>query len=79
MICAQGPGLRDVADYRKDGYTIQRRTSHVAPRLTEQDPRMVPGAMVFDCCPVVLPVSVGIDTVRCAEPPAEPVVAARGT
>ena len=41
---------------------------------------MVAGAMVFDCRPAVLPVSVdvsGIDirTVRRAEPPAEPFVA----
>ena len=59
---------------------IQNTATHVAPRLTEQDPRMAAGAVVFDCRPAVLPVSVdasGIDlqTVRRAEPPAESVVA----
>ena len=53
---------------------------HVAPRLTEQDPRMAAGTVEFDWRPAVLPVSVdvsGIDmqTVRHAEPTAEPVVA----
>ena len=54
--------------------------THVAPRLMEQDPRMAAGAVVFDCRPAELPVSVdvlGIDMqkVRRAEPPAEPFIA----
>ena len=69
------PGRR-----RRSQRWIQNTATHVAPRLTEQDPRMAAGAVVFDCCPAVLPVSVdvsGIDmrTVRRAEPPAEPFVA----
>ena len=68
------PGRR-----RRSQRWIQNTATHVAPRLTEQDPRMAAGAVVFDCRPAVLPVSVdvsGIDmrTVRRAEPPAEPFV-----
>ena len=53
--------------------------NQIAPQLTEQDPRMAAGAVVFDCRPALLPVSVdvsGIDmrAVRPAMPPAEPVV-----
>ena len=51
----------------------------IAPQLAEQDPRMAAGAVVFDCRPALLPVSVdvsGIDmrTVRSAMSPAESVV-----
>ena len=53
--------------------------ARIAPRLTEQDPRMAAGAMVIDCRPALLPVSVdvsGIDmlAVRSAIPPAKSVV-----
>ena len=69
------PGRR-----RRSQRWIQNTATHVAPRLTEQDPQMTAGAVVFYCRPPVLPVSVdvsGIDmqTVRHAEPPAELVVA----
>ena len=58
---------------------IQNTPTQIAPRLTEQDPRMAGGAVVFDCRPAVLPVYVdvsGIDMriVRPAKPPAEPVL-----
>ena len=51
----------------------------IAPRLTEQDPLMVAGAVVLDCRPALLPVSVdvsGIDmrAVRSAISPAESVL-----
>ena len=53
--------------------------AQIAPRLTEQDPRMVAGAVVFDCHPALLPVSLdvsGIDmrAVRPSIPPAKSVV-----
>ena len=69
------PGCR-----RRSQGRIQNTATQVAPRLTEQDLRLAAGAMVFDCRPAVLPVSVdvsGIDmrTVHPAKPPAEPVVA----
>ena len=32
----------------------------IAPRLTEQDPLMAAGAVVFDCRPALLPVSVDV-------------------
>ena len=47
------PGRR-----RRSQKWIQNTATHVAPRLTEQDPRMAVGAVVFDCRPAVLPVSV---------------------
>ena len=75
-LCAtpQSPGRR-----RRPQRQIQNTPTQIAPQLTEQDPRMAAGAVVFDCRPAVLPVSVdvsGIDmrTVRPAKPPAEPVV-----
>ena len=74
-LCARPrpPGRR-----RRSQRWIPNTATHVASRLTEQDPRMTAGAVVFDCRPAVLPVSVdvsGIDmqTVRRAEPPAQPV------
>ena len=53
--------------------------TQIALQLMEQDPQMAAGAVVFDCRPALLPVSVdvsGIDmwAVRSAIPPAEPVV-----
>ena len=53
--------------------------AQIAPQLTEQDPRMAAEAVVFDCRPALLPVSVdvfGIDirAVRSAISPAESVV-----
>ena len=76
-LCARPrpPGRR-----RRSQRWIQNTATHVAPRLTEQDPQMAAGGVVFDCRPAVLPVSVdvsGIDmrTVRHTEPPAEPFVA----
>ena len=52
----------------------------IAPRLTEQDPRMAAGVVVFDCCVALLPVSLdvsGIDmpAVRSSVPPAKTDVA----
>ena len=69
------PGRR-----RRSQGRIQNTATQVAPRLTEQDPRMAAGAVVFDCRPAVLPVSVDVSaidmrTVRHAKPPTEPVVA----
>ena len=32
----------------------------IAPRLTEKDPLMAAGAMVFDCRPPLLPVSLDV-------------------
>ena len=71
-LCAtpRPPGRR-----RRQQRQIQNRPTQIAPRLTEQDPRMAAGAVVFDCRTAVLPVSVdvlGIDmrTVRPAKPPA---------
>ena len=71
---------RPAGRHRRSQRWIQNTATHVAPRLTEQDPRMAAGAVVFDCRPAVLPVSVDVSgiamrTVRRAEPPAEPVVA----
>ena len=73
-LCARPrpPGRR-----RRSQRWIPNTATHVASRLTKQDPRTMAGAVVFDCRPAVLPVSVavsGIDmqTVRRAEPPAEP-------
>ena len=68
--------LRPPGHRRRSQGRIQNTATHVTPRLTEQNPRMAAGAVVFDCRPAVLPVSVdvsGIDmrSVR----PAEPVVA----
>ena len=71
----RSPGRR-----RRSQRRIQNTATHVAPRLTEQDPQMATGAVVFDYRPAVLPVSVdvsGMDirSVRLAEPPADQVVA----
>ena len=67
------PGRR----WRQQGQILDT-PARIAPRLTEQDPRMAAGAVVFDCRPALLPVSVdvsGIDmlAVRSAIPPAKPV------
>ena len=58
---------------------IRDTPARIAPWLTEQDPQMAAGAVMFDCCPALLPVSVdvsGIDmiAVRSAIPPAKSVV-----
>ena len=45
------PGRR-----RRQGQIIDT-PAQITPRLTEQDPRMAAGAMVFDCRPALLPVS----------------------
>ena len=73
-LCARPrpPGRR-----RRSQRWIPNTATHVTSQLTEQDPRTMAGAVVIDCRPAVLPVSVnvsGIDmqTVRHAEPPAEP-------
>ena len=75
-LCAtpRPPGRRQ----RPQGQ-IQDTPTQIAPQLTEQDPRMAAGAVVFDCHPALLPVSVdvsGIDmrAVRSAISPAESVV-----
>ena len=72
--------LRPPGRRRRSQRWIQNTAMHVAHRLTEQDPRMAAGAMVFDFRLAVLPVAVdvsGIDmrTVRRAQPPAEAFVA----
>ena len=56
-LCARPrpPGRR-----RRSQRWIQISATHVAPRLTEQDPRMAAGAVVFDCRPAVLLVSVDV-------------------
>ena len=56
-LCASPmpPGRR-----RRSQRWIPNTATHVASRLTEQDPRMTTGAMVFDCRPAVLPVSVDV-------------------
>ena len=64
------PGRR-----RRQG-RIMDTPAQIAPRLTEQDPWMAAGAMVFDCRPALLPVSLdvsGIDmlAVRSSIPPAK--------
>ena len=58
---------------------IMDTPAQIAPRLTEQDPWMVAGAVVFDCRPALLPVSLdvsGIDmrAVRPSIPHAKSVV-----
>ena len=55
--CARrrSPGRR-----RRSQRQIQSKPTQVAPRLTEQDPWMAAGAVVFDCRPAVLPVSVDV-------------------
>ena len=55
---------------------IMGTPAQTAPRLTEQDPWMAAGAVVFDCHPALLPVSLdvsGIDmpAVRSSIPPAK--------
>ena len=75
-LCAtpRPPGRRQ----RPQGQ-IQDTPTQIVPQLMEQDPWMAAGAMVFDCRPALLPVSVdvsGIDmsAVQSAISPAEPVV-----
>ena len=53
------PGRR-----RRSQRWIENTATHVAPRLAEQDPRMAAGAMVFDCRPAVLPVSVDVSVIN---------------
>ena len=67
------PGRR-----RRQG-KIMDTPAQIAPRFTEQDPRMAAGAVMFDCRPALLPVSLdvsGIDmlAVRPSIPPAKSVV-----
>ena len=64
------PGRR-----RRQG-RIMDTPAQIAPGLTEQDPRMAAGAVVFDCRPAFLPVSLdvsGIDmlAVQSLIPPAK--------
>ena len=56
-LCARPrpPGRR-----RRSQRWIQNMATHVTSRLTEQDPRTLAGAVVFDCHPAVLPVSVNV-------------------
>ena len=56
-LCAR---LRPPGRRRRSQGRIQYTATHVAPQLTEQDPRMAAGALVFDCRPAVLPVSVDV-------------------
>ena len=44
---------------RQQGQT-RDTPARITPRLAEQDPRMAAGAMVFDCRPALLPVSVDV-------------------
>ena len=70
------PGRRQRSQRR-----IPNTAMHVAPRLTKQNPQLLAaGAVVFDCRPAVLPVSVDVSSmdmqeVHRAEPPAKPFVA----
>ena len=55
---------------------VMDTSAQIAPRLTEQDPRTAAEAVVFDCRPALLPVSLdvsGIDmlAVRSSIPPAK--------
>ena len=53
---------------RRQWVQFRDTPDQIAPRLTEQDPLMVAGAVVFDCRPALLPVSVdllGIDMWAC--------------
>ena len=52
--------LRPPGRRRRSQRRIQNTATHVVPRLTEQDPRMAAGAVVFDCRPAVLSVSVDV-------------------
>ena len=67
------PGRR-----RRQG-KIMDMPAQIAPQLTEQDPRMAAGAVVFDCHPALLPVSLDVSeidmrAVRPLIPPAKSVV-----
>ena len=64
---------------RRQRVQFRDTPDQIAPRLTEQDPLMAAGAVVFDCRPALLPVSVdlsGIDmrASRSAIPSAESVL-----
>ena len=45
---------------RRQQVQFRDTPDQIAPRLTEQDPLMVAGAVVFDCRPALLPVSVNV-------------------
>ena len=56
------PGRR-----RRQG-KIMDTPAQIAPRLTEQDPRMAAGAVVFDCRPALLPVSLDVSGIDMRAP-----------
>ena len=67
-LCARPrpPGRR-----RRSQRWIPNTATHVTSRLTEQDPRTMAGAVVFDCRLAVLPVSVNVSVAqsRLSRPP----------
>ena len=71
-----GPTPRPPGPRRRQQGQTRDTPARITPRLTEQDPRMAAGAVVFDCRPALLPVSVdvsGIDMLafRSMIPPAK--------
>ena len=73
-----GVAPRSPARRRRRG-KIMDTPAQIAPRLTEQDPRMAAGAVVFDCRPALLPVSLDVSvidmgTARPSIPPAKSVI-----
>ena len=64
---------------RRQGVQFRDTPDQIAPRLTEQDPLMAAGVVVFDCRPALLPVSVNVSGIdmrarTCAISPAESVL-----
>ena len=64
---------------RRQQVQFRDTPDQIAPRLTEQDPLMAAGAVVFDCLPVLLSVSVNVSGIdmrasRSAISPAGPVL-----
>ena len=57
-------------DVAGGGGKIMDMPAQIAPRLTEQDPRMAAGAVVFDCRPALLPVSLDVSGIDNAGSPA---------
>ena len=68
--CSPVPSMADQMDIlgatprpprrRRRPVRVMNPPVQIAPRLTEQDPRMGAGAVVFDCRPALLPVSLDV-------------------
>ena len=63
--CSLVPSTADQMDVlgarrRRRPVRVMDPPVQIAPRLTEQDPWMVAGAVVFDCRPALLPVSLDV-------------------